>query len=72
MDKRLRQIYFDEYKYGKISSNDLSIEIASLIIREKEVENVDSICNFIEEKHVVDNIKEKINKQLEYLKNSKG
>lgn len=69
MDKRLRQIYFDEYKYGKISSNDLSIEIASLIIREKEVENVDSICNFIEEKHVVDNIKEKINKQLEYLKN---
>lgn len=69
MDKRLRQIYFDEYKQGKSSSNDLSIEIASLIIREKEVENVDSICNFIEEKHVVDNIKEKINKQLEYLKN---
>jgi hypothetical protein len=69
MDKRLRQIYFDEYKHGKISSNDLSIEIASLIIREKEVKNIDSICNFIEEKHVVDNIKEKINKQLEYLKN---
>ena len=72
MDKSLRRLYFDEYKQGKISSNEMCDEIVYILIQEDETENVNKVCGFIEEEHVMKNLEEKLNKKLEYLKNSKG
>ena len=69
MKNKLKGLYFDEYKHGKISSNKLCDKIIDALVLEKETKNVDSICDFIVENHVIENLKEKLSKKLEYLKN---
>lgn len=69
MKNKLKGLYFDEYKHGKISSNKLCDKIIDVLVLEKETKNVDSICDFIAEEHVKQNLREKFSKKLQYLKN---
>lgn len=69
MKNKLKVLYFDEYKQGKISSNKLCNKIIDVLVLEKETKNIDSICDFIVEEHVKQNLIEKLSKKLEYLKN---
>jgi len=66
MKNKLKGLYFNEYKHGKISSNQMCDQIVAILIAEKQTS---SICDFIAEEHVKQNLREKFSKKLQYLKN---